>query len=73
MDSTAIMPIKGIALIMSIDRILYMIHTNINVAGDYVCTILMAKQEKEFDEITYNGPMVDLDLKSVLPYGNTLF
>lgn len=59
--SSVNLPIEGIALIMGIDRILDMIRTGINVAGDHVCTILIAKQEKEFDETIYNGPMVDLD------------
>ncbi len=55
------LPIEGIALIMGIDRILDMIRTGINVAGDHVCTLLIAKQENEFDETVYNRPMVDLD------------
>ncbi|MEG0712107.1 MAG: cation:dicarboxylase symporter family transporter, partial [Niameybacter sp.] len=54
-------PVEGIALIMGIDRILDMIRTGINVAGDNVCTILIAKQENEFDESVYNTPTVHLD------------
>ncbi|MEG0318879.1 MAG: dicarboxylate/amino acid:cation symporter, partial [Niameybacter sp.] len=55
------LPVEGIALIMGIDRILDMIRTGINVAGDNVCTILIAKQENEFDESVYNTPTVHLD------------
>lgn len=50
------LPIEGIALIMGIDRILDMIRTGINVAGDNICTLLIAKQENEFDESVYNSP-----------------
>lgn len=53
------LPIEGIALIMGIDRILDMIRTGINVAGDNVCTLIIAKQENEFDEQVYNRPMMD--------------
>lgn len=54
-------PIEGIALIMGIDRILDMARTGINVAGDMICTLLVAKQENEFDEAIYNAPMIDLE------------
>lgn len=48
------LPLEGIALIMGVDRIIDMLRTAINVAGDNVCTILIAKSEKEFDETIYN-------------------
>lgn len=55
------LPIEGIALIMGIDRILDMIRTGINVAGDNICTLLIAKQENEFDESVYNSQVTNLD------------
>ncbi|MGL4737094.1 MAG: dicarboxylate/amino acid:cation symporter [Cellulosilyticaceae bacterium] len=59
--STVGLPIEGIALIMGIDRILDMIRTGINVAGDNVCTLIIAKQENEFDETVYNTPVKSLN------------
>lgn len=48
------LPLEGIALIMGVDRIIDMLRTAINVAGDNVCTILIAKSENELDEKVYN-------------------
>lgn len=48
------LPIEGLALIMGVDRIIDMFRTAINVAGDNVCTILIAKGENEFNEEIYN-------------------
>lgn len=44
------LPVEGIGLIMGIDRILDMTRTAVNITGDAVCTILIAKSESEFDE-----------------------
>lgn len=46
-------PVEGIAFIMGIDRILDMSRTAINITGDAVCTLLVAKSENEFDEDVY--------------------
>lgn len=48
------LPLEGIALIMGIDRIVDMLRTAINVAGDNVCTLLIAKGEGDLDETIYN-------------------
>lgn len=48
------LPLEGIALIMGVDRIIDMFRTAVNVAGDNVCTLLIAKSENEFDETIYN-------------------
>lgn len=49
-------PIEGIAIIMGIDRLLDMCRTAINIIGDTVCTLIIAKQEGEFDsKIFYEG------------------
>lgn len=47
------LPVEGIALIIGIDRILDMTRTVVNITGDAVCTILIAKSEKELDEDIY--------------------
>ena len=39
------LPLEGIALIMGIDRILDMTRTAVNITGDAVCTMVVAKQE----------------------------
>lgn len=48
------LPLEGIALIMGVDRIIDMFRTAVNVAGDNVCTLLIAKSENEFNEAVYN-------------------
>lgn len=43
-------PVEGIAIIMGIDRLLDMCRTAINIVGDTVCTVIIAKQEGEFNQ-----------------------
>lgn len=49
------LPVEAIAMIMGIDRILDMTRTAVNITGDAVCTLIMAKQSKDgsFDEKRY--------------------
>lgn len=47
------LPIEGLALIMGVDRIVDMARTAVNVAGDNVCTLLIAKSENDLDERIY--------------------
>lgn len=49
------LPVEGIALIIGVDRILDMSRTVINITGDAVCTLIVSKSEKEFDEDIYYG------------------
>ncbi|MCT4508315.1 MAG: dicarboxylate/amino acid:cation symporter [Tepidibacter sp.] len=54
------LPVEGIALIIGIDRVLDMCRTAINITGDSVCTIVVAKTEGEFDEdMYYNQKVVE--------------
>lgn len=46
-------PIEGLALLAGIDRVREMISTVLNILGDAVCAIIVAKQECEFDEQVY--------------------
>lgn len=46
-------PVEGIALIIGIDRLLDMSRTVVNVSGDAICSILIAKTEDAFDETVY--------------------
>jgi Na+/H+-dicarboxylate symporter len=47
------LPVEGIGIIIGIDRILDMCRTVINITGDAVCTIIVAKSEGEFDQEVY--------------------
>jgi Na+/H+-dicarboxylate symporter len=53
------LPVEGIALIIGVDRILDMTRTVVNIAGDSVCTLLIAGSEGEFDEKTFSERSVD--------------
>lgn len=47
------LPVEAIGLILGIDRILDMTRTAINITGDAVCTLIVAKSEGEFNEDVY--------------------
>ncbi|WP_099188907.1 dicarboxylate/amino acid:cation symporter [Tepidibacter mesophilus] len=54
------LPVEGIALIIGIDRVLDMSRTVVNITGDSVCTIVVAKTEGEFsEEMYYNQKVVE--------------
>ena len=46
-------PLEAIAILAGIDRLRDMATTVLNVTGDAVCAVVIAKQEKEFDEEVY--------------------
>ncbi|QLE85917.1 MULTISPECIES: dicarboxylate/amino acid:cation symporter [Shewanella] len=48
------LPVEGIALIMGVDRLLDMVRTAVNVTGDSVATVVIAKSEGAFDDTTFN-------------------
>ncbi len=50
------LPIEGIGLILGVDRLLDMIRTAVNVSGDAVVSIVVAKSEGKFDESIFNDP-----------------
>ncbi|MBS9782228.1 MAG: dicarboxylate/amino acid:cation symporter [Arcobacter sp.] len=49
------LPIEGVAIIAGIDRILDMARTTVNVTGDAMVSVLIAKSENELDTDIYNG------------------
>ncbi len=51
------LPVEGIALIAGIDRILDMARTTVNVVGDCMVTVLIAKSENELDEQVFNADL----------------
>ena len=50
------LPIEGIGLILGVDRLLDMIRTAVNVSGDAVVSVVVAKSEGKFDATVYNNP-----------------
>lgn len=50
------LPLEGIALIMGIDRILDMTRTAVNITGDAVCTMVVAKQEGRVNKAVFDDP-----------------
>ena len=50
------LPVEGIALIIGVDRLLDMVRTAVNVTGDSVITVIVARTENEFDIDTFNDP-----------------
>ncbi|WP_309498408.1 dicarboxylate/amino acid:cation symporter [Sulfurovum sp.] len=50
------LPIEGIGLILGVDRLLDMIRTAVNVSGDAVVSVIVAKSEGVLDTNIYNDP-----------------
>lgn len=50
------LPVEGIALIIGVDRLLDMMRTVVNVAGDCAVSCVIARQEGALDETVYNDP-----------------
>lgn len=50
------LPVEGVGLIIGVDRILDMLRTAINVSGDAVVAVAVAKTEKSLDTDIYNDP-----------------
>lgn len=49
-QATGILPIEGLALLLGIDRFMSSVRAMINLIGNSVATIIIAKTEKDFDE-----------------------
>jgi Na+/H+-dicarboxylate symporter len=47
------LPVEGIALIIGVDRLLDMTRTAVNVTGDSMVSIVVAKSEDQFDQTMY--------------------
>jgi Na+/H+-dicarboxylate symporter len=54
-------PVEGIALIIGVDRLLDMVRTAVNVTGDSVASVVVARSEKQFDEDVYLDERADQD------------
>jgi Na+/H+-dicarboxylate symporter len=53
--TTVGLPIEGLAIVAGIDRILDMARTTVNICGDMMVSILIAKSEAEIDMDIYNN------------------
>jgi Na+/H+-dicarboxylate symporter len=53
--TTVGLPIEGLAIVAGIDRILDMARTTVNVCGDMMVSVLIAKSEGELDEEIYSS------------------
>ncbi len=49
------LPVQGIALVIGVDRILDMMRTTVNVMGDCVCCLVVAKSENVLELEKYNA------------------
>lgn len=47
------LPLEGIAMIMGVDRLVDMCRSTVNILGDAVCTLVIAKQENELDQALF--------------------
>lgn len=60
------LPIEGLALLAGIDRVREMVSTVLNILGDAVAAVYVAKQEGELDERQYNHEeLVELETSDV--------
>ena len=55
------LPVEGIALIIGVDRLLDMMRTAVNVTGDSMVSLTVAKSEDSWDEATFSqrGPAAE--------------
>lgn len=54
------LPVEGIAMIIGVDRLLDMMRTSVNVAGDAMVSSLVAKSEGMFSEETFYSDNLDM-------------
>lgn len=54
------LPVEGIAMVIGVDRLLDMIRTAVNISGDSMVTMVVAKGESMIDEDIFND-LSDLD------------
>ncbi len=50
------LPIEGIAIILGVDRLMDMIRTAVNITGDAVVSVIVAKRENKIDLAVYGDP-----------------
>jgi len=53
--TTVGLPLEGLAIVAGIDRILDMARTTVNICGDMMVSLLVAKSEGEIDKEIFDG------------------
>ena len=64
------LPVEGIALILGVDRLLDMVRTAVNITGDSVATMIVAKSENAFDSEIYHDTNAG-KVRSFMPKSDT--
>ena len=59
------LPVEGIALIIGVDRLLDMTRTAVNVTGDSMVSIVVAKSEDQFDNEMYLDPQAGHNIEEI--------
>ena len=59
------LPVEGIALIIGVDRLLDMTRTAVNVTGDSMVSIVVAKSEDQFDHDMYLDPQAGSNIENI--------
>jgi len=59
------LPVEGIALIIGVDRLLDMTRTAVNVTGDSMVSVVVAKSEDQFDEEMYADPQAGHSIEEI--------
>ncbi|GAA0815316.1 dicarboxylate/amino acid:cation symporter [Colwellia asteriadis] len=59
------LPVEGIALIIGVDRLLDMTRTAVNVTGDSMVSVIVAKSENQFDEEMYLDPNAGQNIENI--------
>ena len=57
------LPLEGVALIAGIDRILDMARTTVNLSGDILVSVLIARSENELDLAIYHDASAGEDIE----------
>lgn len=59
------LPVEGIALIIGVDRLLDMTRTAVNVTGDSMVSLVVAKSEDQFDQDMYLDPQAGHNIEEI--------
>jgi len=53
------LPLEGVAVILGVDALMDMARTSINLVGNCLATVVMARWEGEFDRPSADTPVAD--------------
>jgi proton glutamate symport protein len=53
------LPLEGVAVILGVDALMDMARTSINLVGNCLATVVMARWEGEFDKPSLDTPIAD--------------